>query len=130
MFMNMFFNVNYRTSEFDPFTKPFRVKWAFEIGVNGAFPIEHNLESGAIIPYAKTGPEMSLIKNLFIGGSLGLASTLPVYFAVVPFAGVNSYYLLPINRNLFVEFEFGYHTTFVVEKPPYLIYFASGIAIK
>ncbi len=130
MFMNMFFNVNYRTSEFDPFTKPFKVKWAFEIGLNGVFPIEHNLEGGAIIPYAKTGPEMSLMKNLFIGGSFGLAAVFMGYFGIAPYAGINSYYLLPLNRNLFVEFEFGCHSTFVVEKTPYLIYFASGIAIK
>ncbi len=130
MSANMFMNVNYRTSEFDPFTKPFKVKWALEAGLNGVFPIEHNFGSGVIIPYVKTGPEMSLMKNLFIGGSVGLAAVFYGYFGVAPYAGINSYYLLPLNRDLFVEFEFGCHSTFVAQNIPYLFYFATGIAIK
>ena len=131
MFRNVFFNFNYRTSGFDQFSKPFRVKWTFEIGLNVATGIEKNNDyGGIIIPYAKTGPEMSLAKNIFIGGSMGLAAAVWAYFGVLPFAGVNSYYLLPVNNNLYVEFEFGFHTTFFSYKAPYLFYFSSGIAIK
>jgi len=127
---NIFMNVNYRFSNFNPFTKSFRVKWAFEVGLNGLSIQDKDLDGIAIIPYLKTGPEMSLIKNLFIGGSFGIAASVLGYFAVFPYAGINTYYLLPLDENIFLEFEAGYHTTFFLEKTPYLIYFSAGIAIK
>ncbi|HRN70861.1 MAG TPA: hypothetical protein PLS49_06810 [Candidatus Woesebacteria bacterium] len=127
---NIFINVNHRFSNFNSFTKPFRVKWAFEVGVNGLNIKDEDIDGVAIIPYVKTGPEMSLSKNLFIGGSFGIAASVLSYFAIFPYAGVNTYYLLPVDDNIFLEFEVGYHTTFFLEKTPYLIYFSTGVAIK
>lgn len=131
MFRNLFFNVNYRTSKFDQFTKAFRLNFASEVGLNGVMLREKDsFGSGSVIPYVKIGPEMSLGKNVFVGGSIGLAVAFIGYFGILPYAGINSYYLLPLNDDIFVEFEGGFHTSFVGENTPYMIYLASGIAIK
>ena len=127
---NIFMNINYRTSGFDSFAKPFRIKWAFETGLSGLDLQDKDLQGIALLPYVKTGPEMSLLRNLFIGGSIGMASLVLNYFAVFLYGGINSYYLIPLNKTLFLEIELGYHTTFFLEKTPYLIYFSTGIGIK
>ncbi len=111
------------------FAKPFGIKWAFETGLNGVDLHEKDLQGLAIVPYIKAGPEMSLTRNFFLAGSFGLASTFN-YFAVFMYGGINSYYLIPLNKTLFLEIELGYHTTFFLEKIPYLIYFSTGIAFK
>lgn len=123
-------NVNYRTSNLDQFSKAFKISFAFEVGFNGLNINDEGFHGVAFVPYIKAGPEMSLLKYLFLGGNVGIASSILGYFAIFPYGGVNCYYLLPMRKNLFVEFEFGYHTTFFLDKTPYLIYFSAGVAIK
>jgi len=127
---NIFMNVNYRLNDFDYCTKPFKVEFAFEAGLNGVSVQEKNSNMVLIVPYLKFGPEMSLTKNLFIGVGVGAATPLPSYIAFLPYGGFNAYYLIPVDRNLFVEFESGYHTAIFSTDRPYLIYFSTGISIK
>lgn len=124
-FNNLFVNINYRSSIFNKTTKPWKIGMAFEIGTNILIS-EKVLYSIGILPYLKTGPEMKLTGNLFLGTSLGLAISIDGYPAVLHFAGLNSFYFIPLNKNLFLEFEAGFHTTFFAKSV--LVYIAAGIA--
>lgn len=130
-FTNVFINLNYRTSNFDPFTKPFNVNWAMETGVN-IVPLgfdEGDLEGFFIIPYVKAGPEMNLLKQLYIGSSLGLAASIPFGF-FTPIVGLHTNYLYSLENNLYLEFELGFHTAIAAPEPPYAIYFSVGTSFK
>ncbi len=127
-FNHYFLNINHRSSNFDETTSPFQVKFAFEPGVNFLFEEEEYSKLG-ILPYMKFGPEMSLIKNMFIGVSAGLVGSVYYdYFVPLPFWGVNSFYLSPVSEHLNIEFEFGFHSSFFFSEPTYLMYFTVGIS--
>jgi hypothetical protein len=84
-----------------------------------------------LLPYAKFGPEIRLSKNIFLGGSLGLVLvSYETSFFPFPFAGLNSFYLIELNKNLFIELEGGFHTTFSPGRLPYLVYFTAGLSLN
>lgn len=127
---NVFINLNHRTSGFNSFTKPFTVEWAFEPGINFLYIDDIDINGLGIVPYVKAGPEMILSRNLFLGGNIGLGASLTNYFFIWPFVGVNIYYLIPLDKTLFLEFETGFHTTYTKDYTPYVIYLAVGISIE
>ena len=134
-FRHLFFNLSFRSSGFDKSSSPFKIKLAFEPGINGLIISEkdYNEEqqfSIYFIPYAKFGPEMRLTKNLFLGGSLGFGlASFESAFALFPFFGLNGFYLFDLNDNLSIEFETGFHSTFSSNNVPYLIYFTIGLSL-
>ena len=127
---NVFLNLNHRSSKFNPYTKSFKINWALEPGINFLLIDDNDIKGLGVVPYGKVGPEMSLFKNMFIGGNVGIGASLFNYFFIYPFVGLNAYYLIPLDKNLFIELESGFHTSYVKHSQPYLIYIAGGISIK
>lgn len=135
-FRHFFFNISFRTCGFDKASSSFKVKWALEPGLNGLIISQKGNYSGTdfdlyFVPYAKFGPEARIVKNLHIGMSLGMvAAFYQSSFGLVPFGGLNGYYLLEIENNIFIEFETGFHTTFSPGgNLPYLLYLTVGISL-
>ena len=134
-FRHFFFNVSFRSSGFSKESSSFKIKFAFEPGINGLMIAERNSNNILdfdlfIIPYAKLGPEARVVKNLFMGISVGLIFPfLNERFGAYPFAGVNSYYLLDIGNSFHLEFETGFHTTFSGGSLPYFLYLTVGISL-
>lgn len=119
-----FINISRRVTKLNSFSKPLKIELGFEGGVN-LIP-----EPLLLIPYAKTAVELNLIKYLTLSGNLGLGASLIQYQAVFLFWGFNSNYLIPINKDLFIEFEIGFNSPIISKDSPYLVYFSTGIAIK
>ena len=135
-FRHFFFNLSFRSSAFEVDSSSAKVGFAFEPGVNGLI-IAEKVDNNKLffdlyfVPYAKFGPEIRLGKNIFLGGSLGLV--LVAYessFFPLPFAGLNGFYLIELNKNLFIELESGFHTTFSPGKLPYLVYITIGLSLN
>jgi len=131
-FRHPFFNVSFRSSGFDKASSSFGVKFAFDSGINGL--IISNETSATdfslyFVPYAKLGPEMRLYNNIFLSPCAGfLFVFFETAFGVLPFAGINSFYLLPLNDHLNIELEGGFHTSFYPEDLPVLFYITAGIS--
>ena len=127
-----FINISYRTSGFDKFSSSVKLKGALEAGVNGLFLTDEKEGVYALypLPYAKVGPELRLYRNTFLAANAGLAF---IYFlgslGVVPFAGLNGFYLIRLSNKICIEFETGFH----IPAPSlnhviYLTYFTIGIS--
>jgi len=135
-FRHLFFNLSFRSSGFDKASSSFKIKLAFEPGINGLIIAEKDFYNELyfnlyFVPYAKFGPEVRLSKNIFLGGSFGLIlASYESSFFPLPFAGLNSFYLIELNENLFIELESGFHTTFSPGKLPYLIYITAGLSLN
>lgn len=131
-FRHLFFNLSYRTSGFDKNSSLFKIKFAFEPGVNGLI-ISHKYVDKVDLyftPYAKFGPEIKLSQNLFLGSCLGIVwATYESAFIPLPFFGLNGFYILELNKNFALEFESGFHSTFSQNKLPLLVYFTVGVSI-
>jgi hypothetical protein len=131
-FRHFFLNLSFRSSGFNRNSDAFKIKFAFEPGVNGLiisndYANDFNLY---LTPYAKFGPEIKMGQNLFLGASLGLVLvTFESRFFPLPFLGMNGFYLFELNENFSVELESGFHTTFSPDKLPYLVYISAGISI-
>jgi hypothetical protein len=119
-----FINFSRRVTKLNSFSKPFKIELGFEGGIN--FIPEPLL----LIPYAKTAVELNLIKYLTLSGNLGLGASLIQYQAAFLFWGFNSNYLIPLNKDLFIEFEIGFNSPIISKDSFYLVYFSTGIAIK
>ena len=134
-FRHFFFNVSFRSSGFSKASSSFQIKFAFEPGINGLIIAQKDFNNDLtfnlfFVPYAKFGPEARIIKNLYLGVSLGLSiASYESALGILPFAGVNSYYLLDIGSKLHLEFETGFHTTFSPGNLPYLVYLTVGISL-
>jgi hypothetical protein len=134
-FRHFFFNVSFRSSGFNKDLSSFKIKFAFEPGVNGLIVAQKNANNEMtydlfLVPYAKFGPEANIVKNLHLGLSLGLVlGSYKSTFFPLPFAGINCFYLLEIKNNLYLEFETGFHTSFSRGTLPYLVYLTVGISI-
>ncbi|MCF8355584.1 MAG: hypothetical protein K9H48_14120 [Melioribacteraceae bacterium] len=128
-FRNIFLNISHRESEFDKFGKSFKLEFAFEYGTNLVFGLDDTYISLLLLPYFKIGPEIRIMKNLFVGGNFGLAASFFSYLAAIPFSGVNTYYLVPLKKNFVIEFEAGFHKSFFIVNSPSAIYISAGIAL-
>ncbi len=134
-FRHLFFNLSFRSSGFDKTSPSFKIKFAFEPGINGLVIAQKKFNNESnfylyFVPYAKFGPEIKLSKNLFFGSSLGIV--LAFYessFFPLPFFGLNGYYLFELNKKFSIEIESGFHTTFSPNKLPYLVYFTIGLSL-
>jgi len=129
---NYFMNYNYRMSGFNPFDKSLRLGMALELGLNAAYSENDHDGITAVIPYIKTGPELLIAKNLIAGASFGLAS---IYYGYIGIAfafygGLNSYYLITLNKNSYIELEGGFHSVFPTREPSYLVYLSTGIGFN
>lgn len=102
-------NANRRSSNFILPVEPFKVKWYFEYGFNFGNISDVSENFPFLLPYLKTGPELSLINNFFVCGSVGLAASLFVYPAILPYIGINGGYFYQLSDGTFLEFEVGYH---------------------
>ena len=133
-FKHYFLNLSYRTSGFSASSHSISVSGFLEGGVNALImsEIDHNGFGTYFTPYGKLGPEINLTGNTFLSGSIGLVLiTYGYYFGPVPFVGINAFYLLKLNNDLFLEIETGFHTTFPnVDKLPYLMYLNLGLSLK
>jgi len=131
----LFFNYNYRSSPLNKFTKAIKLESAMEYGLNIVYSTEWEREwtyTSLLIPYIKSTPELYLGKNFFLSGSIGLAVALIYGFYVpivpIPFAGLNSMYLISLSDEISLEFEGGFHTFYGPEKAPFLFYFNVGVS--
>lgn len=129
---HFFFNFSYRHSDFDKFSSSAKLKGAFELGLNGLILADKDMGVYAFypLPYLKGGPELRLSRNSFISASAGLAL---IYFIgeieIVPFAGLNGFYLFRLSDKTCIEFETGFHIPAVsIQKTNYLIYISAGIS--
>lgn len=130
-----FLNISYRSSDFDKFSSSFKLKGAYEVGLNALLiadktPNTRNAFSLYPLPYVKVGPELRLHKNLFLAVSGGLAF---IYFAssfgVIPFTGLNGFYLIRLGEKTCLEFESGFHAPLTsLNKLPFLTYFTVGLS--
>jgi hypothetical protein len=127
-----FMNVSYRTSGFDKYSSSTRLKGAFEAGVSGLFLTDEKEELYALypLPYAKVGPELRLYRNTFLAANAGLAF---IYFlgswSVIPFAGLNGFYLIRLSNKICIELETGFHIPAAsLDHIIYLTYFTVGIS--
>ncbi|HEX7358815.1 MAG TPA: hypothetical protein VF270_13970 [Ignavibacteriaceae bacterium] len=131
-FRHPFFNLSFRSSSFDRSSSNFKVKIAFEPGINGLIIANKdfynsNNFSFYFLPYAKFGPDIRLDKNIFLAGSVGVAlATYETNFAPLPFIGVNGFYLYELNQKFSIELESGVHTSFGL---PLLLYITIGISL-
>jgi len=113
-----FFNLNFRATQLLKYENPIQFSFAFEAGVN--------LVSSLFPLYAKTGPELEIIKNFILAGNVGCMGIL-IY--PVPFYGVNGFYLIQLSKNFNLEIEGGFHSSFwIVTEPTYYISF--GISFE
>lgn len=119
-----FIYISRRITKLNSFSKPLKIELGFEGGVN--FIPEPLL----LIPYAKTAVELNLIKYMTLSGNIGLGGSLIQYQAVFLFWGFNSNYLIPLNKDLFIEFEIGFNSPIISKDSFNLVYFTTGIAIK
>lgn len=127
-----FFNISYRFSAFDKFSSTVKLKGAFELGLNGLILADKEIGVYAFYPllYLKGGPELRLSRNAFISSSAGLAF---IYFigeiGIIPFAGLNGFYLIRLSDKTYIEFETGFHIPAVsFQKTNYLTYISAGIS--
>lgn len=131
-FRHPFFNLSFRSSNFDRSSSDFKVRIAFETGVNGLVIADKDFNdvnnfSFYFLPYAKFGPDVRLDKNLFLAGSAGLAlASYERNFAPLPFIGLNGFYLYELNDSFSLELESGMHTTFGL---PIFFYVTIGISL-
>jgi hypothetical protein len=131
-FRHPFFNLSFRASGFDRSSSKFKIKIAFELGINGLIIANKdfynsNNFSFYFLPYAKFGPDIRLDKNIFLAGSVGLAlATYENNFAPLPFIGLNGFYLYELNRKFSIELESGIHTSFGL---PLLLYITVGVSL-
>lgn len=112
-----FLNFNYRASQLLTYEDNPQFGFAFEAGTNyfsGGFPL-----------YAKAGPELEVVKNFILAANVGYNGILLSPF---PFYGINIFYLIDISRNLNIEFESGFHSSFTIETDP-LFYISFGLSI-
>ena len=134
-FRHFFFNVSFRSSGFSKESSSFKIKFAFEPGINGLIIAQRSINNETeydlfFVPYAKFGPEARIVKNLQLGISLGIiVASYQSTFGLLPFGGVNCYYLLEIKKNLYLEFETGFHTTYSPGDLPYFLYLTVGISL-
>lgn len=134
-FRHFFFNVSFRSSGFNKASSSFKIKFAFEPGVNGLIIAQKTYNNDMsyelyFVPYAKFGPEARIVKNLHLGLSLGLVlASYESEFFPIPFTGANCYYLLEIKKDFYLEFETGFHTIFSPGKLPYFVYLTVGASI-
>jgi hypothetical protein len=112
-----FFNLNYRATQLLKYENTVQFSFAFEAGVN--------LVSGLFPLYAKAGPELEIINNLILAGNIGYIGIL-IY--PVPFYGVNGFYLIQLSKNINLEIEGGFHSSFWVVTEP-LYYLSLGISL-
>ena len=131
-----FLNCSYRSSSLNKASKLFKMDFALETGLNFAFQSQFDRKwksTNIIIPYGKFGPEIYLGKNILFAGSAGLATILaegPFYAYPVPFAGLNSFYLIDLSRNFSIELECGFHTFLGPDNPPFWGYLNVGISFN
>ncbi len=134
-FQHFFFNLSFRSSGFNRYSSSFKIKLAFELGVNGLIVARENFSKGLdhkvhFVPYTKFGPEARIIKNLHLGVSLGLVfASYTTSYNPLPFAGLNCFYLFEVSNHLYLEFETGFHFTFSPGTFPYLVYLTAGISV-
>lgn len=131
----LFFNYNYRSSPINKFTNAIKLESSMEYGLNFVYSTEWEREwthTSLFIPYIKSTPELYLGKNVFLSGSIGLAVALIYGFYVpivpIPFAGLNSMYLINLSDKISLEFEGGFHTFYGPPEAPFLFYFNVGIS--
>ncbi len=131
----LFFNYNYRSSPLNKFTNAIKLGSAIEYGINIVYLNEWEGTweySSLLLPYVKYTPELYLGKNVFLSGSIGLAVALIYGFYIpivpIPFAGLNSIYLIDLSNEISLEFEGGFHTFYGPEKAPFLFYFNVGVS--
>ena len=131
-FKHPFFNLSFRSSSFDRSSSKFKVKLAFEPGINGILIADKDFGnqlnySFYFLPYAKFGPDIRLDKNLFLAGSVGLAlASYESNFAPLPFIGLNGFYLYELNQKFSIELESGIHTSIGL---PVFLYVTIGISL-
>ena len=131
-FRHPFFNLSFRSSSFDRSSSDFKVKIAFEAGINGLIIANKDFNdannfSFYFLPYAKFGPDIRLYKNLFLAGSAGLAlASYESNFAPLPFIGLNGFYLYELNDSFSLELESGIHTSLGL---PVFFYVTIGISL-
>jgi len=131
-FKHPFFNLSYRSSSFDRSSSEFKIKLAFEPGINGLLIANNDFNNKSnysfyFLPYAKFGPDARLDKNLFLSASLGLAlASYESNFAPLPFIGLNGFYLYQLDNNFSIEVEGGVHTSIGL---PLFAYVTVGIAL-
>jgi len=113
-----FLNFNFRATQLNKISNQFDVGLALEAGVNftgGLFPL-----------YAKAGPEIKVIDNIIVGANLGY---LGIFIYPIPFYGLNAFYLFEISKNIFIELESGFHSSFTEKNAP-IVYINFGISVN
>ncbi len=119
-----FINFNYRTNGAYWLDEPVSSGWFVEGGVNF---LAFFLPSA----YAKLGPEIKLMNNLYLFGSLGLFFGYFYSLSVVPFGGASANYVFPISKSVAIEIEVGAHLPIVfVSNIFFFPYVTIGIAIN
>jgi len=131
-FKHPFFNLSFRSSSFDRSSSMFKVKLAFETGINGILIADKYFGNRLnynfyFLPYAKFGPDIRLDKILFLAGCAGLAlASYESNFAPLPFIGLNGFYLYELNHKFSIELETGIHTSIGL---PVFFYVTIGISL-
>jgi hypothetical protein len=133
-FRHSFLNLSFRSSGFDRSSSEFKIKIAFELGINGLIIANNDFYNSNNfsfyfypLPYAKFGPDIRLDKNIFLAGSVGLAlATYESNFVPLPFIGLNGFYLYELNRKFSIELESGIHTSYGL---PLFLYITVGISL-
>jgi hypothetical protein len=129
--LNSFFlNFNYRTSDFNPVDRSVELGGVLELGVNFASAVREHYEGIVFIPYVKGGPELRLTRNLYTGASVGFASLFGGYFAIAFYGGVNSQYLIPLNKSQYLEIEGGFNSVLFIPVTAYMVYLSTGFAFR
>lgn len=127
-----FLNISYRSSGFDKFSSTFKLKAAYEMGISGLI-ISDNREFITTLyplPFAKFGPELRLYRNTFIAANIGLAYLFLGTGDIIPFIGINGFYLFRLGDNTCVELETGFHIPHKsVSKVSNLTYITIGISL-
>lgn len=123
-------NVNFRTSSFSDSTNFFSFGFSAEPGINVVFSSE-DIRDIFFLPYAKAGPEISLLKNMFLSANIGFVGFLTegILGMVTPIYGVNYFHLINISEKSYIELETGFHSPFQAPKSMFF-YFAAGFSFR
>lgn len=95
---NKTFNFDVRCSRINikPNQKPVQLGWAYEIGSVHYY-----------LPYVKISPELRMWRYIYFETYIGTSFILPYFYYLIPFVGVNAGVMIPLSKNIRIEFERG-----------------------
>ena len=107
-FSNLLLNINFRDSQINlsDINNDFNISLSTETGINFLF------NTKLILPYAKIGPEIRYLKNIYadVHAGLGLLfgyNSAEYFTAAFPFWGWELGYIVQFSKNHSLELEFG-----------------------